>query len=156
MLRLLALILILLPALARAEALYVVDTNDGFLNLRTGPGTDFGIVQRLTAGTGVEGVGASGTWRRVVLPDGRGGWASGTYLTRAYRQQRAYDYAVRPTNDGYLNLRTGPGTDYGIVQRLYAGQRAFAAEWTGGWVRLALPDGTRGWASERYLDYIPP
>lgn len=142
---------IITPATAQAETLFVVDTNDGYLNLRIGPSTNDRIITRIYGGTQVDGVGQSGSWRRIVLPDGTSGWASGNYLTRNYTRQRPYDSIVGPTNDGYLNLRTGPGTNYKIIQRLYYGQGLFETGYNGTWAQVTLADGTRGWVSVNYI-----
>ncbi len=140
-----------LPNVAAAERLQVVDTSDGYLNLREGPGTGYAIIQRMYGGMEIEGVGASGTWRRVLLPDGRIGWASARYMTQRYVQRRTYDAYVARTHDGYLNLRSGPGTNYRIIQRLYAGQGLVDLGRRGSWMRVQLADGTTGWASSRYM-----
>ena len=141
-----------LPGTAQAETVYVQDTNDGYLNLRSGPGTSHGVVMRLTAGTGLAVLGQSGNWLRVALPDGTVGYAYGQYLAPYYTAQRPYDLAVQYTNDGYLNLRAGPGTNYSIIRRLHAGQRLFARAYSGNWAQVQLPDGTTGWASMRYME----
>ena len=39
------------PSAATAQAVYVQDTDDGYLNLRRGPGSGHAILLRLTAGT---------------------------------------------------------------------------------------------------------
>ncbi|SIO29830.1 SH3 domain-containing protein [Vannielia litorea] len=146
----LALVALALPA--AAETQYVQDTNDGYLNLRRGPGTQYGIVMRLTAGTEVQGLAGNRAWRQVALPDGTVGWVHGGYIDLNYFPTRRYDFTVRRTNDGYLNLRRGPNTSFGIIRRLHAGQMLF---WDGGrsgdWAQLRLPDGTTGWASLKYL-----
>lgn len=141
-----------LPTVTHAEPLFVNDTNDGYLNLRSGPGTNFQIITRLYGGTEVDAIGQSGSWRRVVLPDGTTGWASGNFMSRRYRQQRPYDAIVARTSDGFLNLRTGPGTNYRIVQRLYAGQGVYVVASQGNWLRVRLADGTVGWAFGRYFN----
>lgn len=140
------------PSIAFAETIYVNDTNDGYLNLRSGPGTNYQIVTRIYGGMNVDGVGQSGSWRRVVLPDGTTGWASGNFMSPRYVQQRHYDAKVAPTSDGFLNLRAGPGTNYRIIQRLYAGQGVNDTGSQGNWLRVQLADGTVGWTSSRYLN----
>lgn len=120
-----------LPSAVAAETLHVVETNDGYLNLRAGPGTGYGIVARMTAGMAVDGLARQGNWRQLVLPDGTIGWAYRDYLAGRFIPVRSYDYRVVPTNDGYLNLRNGPGTGYRILRRLYAGQRLFALDASG-------------------------
>lgn len=144
---------IILPGAATAETFYVDDTNDGFLNLRTGPGTTYAVVKRIYGGTGVDVVGRSGSWRRLVLPDGTSGWASGNFMSRRYVPQRRYDATVNPTSDGFLNMRTGPGTNYAIIQRLYAGQGLYVTGGQGRWLNVQLPDGTRGWTSSRFVNF---
>lgn len=141
------------PSLAMAEPLFINDTNDGFLNLRSGPGTDFPILMRIYGGTEVDGVGQSGSWRRVVLPDGQTGWASGNFMSQRYRQMLSYDAIVPRTSDGFLNLRSGPGTNYRIIRRLYAGQGVFDTGSQGNWLRARLADNTIGWVSSNVLGY---
>lgn len=139
------------PSIASAERLYVNDTNDGYLNLRTGPGTNYAIIRRIYSGMEVDAVGQSGSWRRVILPDGTTGWASGNFMSRGYAQQRAYDGRVVRTSDGHLNMRTGPGTNYAIIQRLYAGQGVYFTGRDGSWRRIQLADGRVGWASGNFI-----
>ncbi|MBY6155651.1 SH3 domain-containing protein [Vannielia litorea] len=147
-----ALLTALPPSAAAAQTLYVQDTDDGYLNMRRGPGTGHGILLRLTAGTAVEITGAQGNWRQVILPDGMRGWVHGRYIAQQYFAQRPYSFMVQATNDGYLNLRRGPGTGFDISRRLHAGQMLL---WTGAregsWAQVQLPEGTTGWASVKFL-----
>lgn len=142
----------LIPTLASAEPLFVQYTADGYLNLRTGPSTNDAISMRLYGGTEVDAVGQSGSWRRIVLPDGTTGWASGNFMSNRYRQERPYDAIVARTNDGYLNMRSGPGTDFRIIRRLYAGQGVYDTGADGNWLRVRLADGSTGWVSARFLN----
>ena len=54
----------------------------------------------------------------------------------------------------YLNLRSGPGTQYEVIEVL---PRNTVVELTGNqqnyWVEVITPDGTVGWVSNSYLDY---
>lgn len=70
-------------------------TND--LNLRSGPGTRYGVIDTMPAGAYVNVIGCSGSWCRVSW-HGRVGYASSSYLGggRAYAAEpRAY-YAPPP------------------------------------------------------------
>ncbi len=53
------------------------------LNVRRGPGTDYGIITALPGGTTLEVTGKDqyGYWWQVVLPDGTVGWISISYTT---------------------------------------------------------------------------
>lgn len=134
---------------AMAETLYVKQTNDGYLNLRSGPGVGFDILQRMYPGDQVEVLEVSGTWARVRHEGGRMGWTSGKFLEArlAFGQM----LTVVQTSDGYLNLRSGPGSDYDIIRRIYPGDRVRLLDAQGAWRRVELVNGVVGWAHVRYL-----
>lgn len=99
-------------------------------------------MQHLYGGTEVDGIGASGAWRRVALPDGRSGWASGTFLAHQFYQRRPYDAAR--TSDGSLNQQTAPGTGHAITGRLHADQDLLDNGAQVSWLRVTLAGGTVG------------
>lgn len=49
-----------------------------------------------------------------------------------------------------LNVRSGPGTGYGVVDVLSAGEQVDVEQCRGGWCRISHP-GPDGWVSQRYL-----
>ena len=57
---------------------------DGFLALRSGPGSDYAMIARLAEGTPVTAFGASGPWRQVTTAQGAG-WAHSSWLRQAAR-----------------------------------------------------------------------
>jgi uncharacterized protein YgiM (DUF1202 family) len=133
---------------ARAERLVVNSPGDGFLNLRTGPGSDFDIIRRMTHGTTVETLERAGNWVRVRHQSGAVGWAYAAYLARPAASNRRYIYSP---GDGFLNLRTGPGTQFDILRRMYNGEAVTIHERAGSWVRVQHESGAVGWASEKFL-----
>ena len=59
----------------------VVNSYDGCLNLRTGPGNNYHIIKEMYNGEKVEILGSSGQWRKVRhVHSGKVGWAHGAYL----------------------------------------------------------------------------
>ena len=52
------------------------------VNIREGPGVDFGTIEALRPGTSVEvlGTNADGSWLNILLSDGRQGWISAALL----------------------------------------------------------------------------
>ena len=52
---------------------------------------------------------------------------------------------------GSLNLRTGPGTKYQVIMRMYNGEEVEVLETKGKWVRVRHYSGSVGWA---YRDYL--
>ncbi|MFO6463733.1 SH3 domain-containing protein [Jannaschia sp. KMU-145] len=142
--------LAVLPAIAGAQGLYVKNTEDGYLNLRSGPGTRHDILRRLTPGARVEIRETVGRWARVELPDGTFGWVSATYLERE-RPTGAQVLFVKQTNDGYLNFRSGPGTDRPILRRIYPGDRLEVISRADRWVQVRHPTGAVGWVHGAYV-----
>jgi uncharacterized protein YraI len=59
-------------------------------------------------------------------------------------------FAVEAEATGSVNVRTGPGTSYGVVGVLQPGDRVDISRQSGGWCRVAL-SGPDGWVSCRYL-----
>lgn len=68
-------------------------TND--LNLRSGPGTGYGVIDTMPAGAYVHVIGCSGAWCRVNW-HGRVGYASASYLGRGGGYYAAAPVYVAP------------------------------------------------------------
>lgn len=49
-----------------------------------------------------------------------------------------------------VNVRSGPGTGYSILDQLYAGEHVAVTDRAGGWCEVARP-GPNGWVSCAYL-----
>lgn len=120
-----------LASAASAEtALTAVETAP----VRTGPGTEYAIVNRVPAGQGYAGIvkvqSTSGdNWWKIAF-DGR------LLYTRA-DHWKVVDgaYGVKVVNDS-LNVRKGPGTSYAIVGKVYAGQVYRYAAVSGAWYKV--------------------
>lgn len=146
----LILALIVAPSLALAQTLYVGQSDDGYLNLRSGPGTRHEVLQRLDVGARVQVEETMGRWARVRLPSGATGWASLTYLEKA-APVVGPPLFVAQTGDGYLNLRSGPGTDHAILRRMYPGDRLEPLGREGRWLHVRHVSGAQGWAFDAYV-----
>jgi LysM repeat protein len=75
--------LLLIPALqALAQVGAVATVNTGRLNVRTGPGIQFGIITSIPQGTQVTLIGRAqgSTWVQVQLADGTQGWVNSIHL----------------------------------------------------------------------------
>lgn len=147
--------LALMPAItafpSAAQTLQVKRTDDGYLNLRDGPGTRHEILGRLSPGDRVDVEETLGLWYRVRLPSGQRGWVSGDYLEqRAATTPRGPLYVERST-EGYLNLRAGPGTDHAILRRIYPGDRLVPLTANGEWIAVRHATGAEGWVHGAYV-----
>lgn len=134
---------------AQAEVLVVNSPGDGFLNLRTGPGSGFDIIMEMTHGTTVNTLEYAGNWARVQHESGAVGWAFRKYMVQPASGPARY-YVYSP-GDGFLNLRTGPGTGFAVVARMFNGEWVEILERSGGWVRVYHQGGYEGWAFSKYL-----
>lgn len=142
----------LAPGTSSAETRYVYSPNDGYLNLRTGPGTDYRIIREMENYENVRILEWVGRWVRVEHESGDRGWASARYLKRHRNTgPRGALREVYSPGDGYLNLRSGPGTRYRIIMEMYNGETVRILRRRGSWVRIRHENGTEGWASAKYL-----
>lgn len=90
------------------------------LNLRTGPGTNYGVLGQLRKGTAVNVLASAGNdWMKVSY-NGQTVYVYKAYITTANTTPTAPSqlYYVSAT---VLNLRTGPGTGYGVLGQLRQG-----------------------------------
>ncbi|QQA41538.1 SH3 domain-containing protein [Pelagovum pacificum] len=140
----------LVAATAWAETLYVHAPGDGYLNLRTGPGTGYAIAAEMYHGSGVDVLDKPGAWYRVRHPDtGLSGWAHSSYLTHRTDLRDMY---VNSPGDGFLNLRTGPTSGAQVIRRMYHGDAVSLQGRNGRWFFLYHHgSGSQGWAHGRYL-----
>jgi len=142
---------VVLGQAAEAQTLVINSPGDGFLNLRTGPGSQYAVIRKMYHGSTVEVLeDPGGAWLRVRHQSGAVGWAFRQYLVRPAGQQGAWRRVYSPS-DGFLNLRTGPGTQFAIIMPMYNGERVRILERKGNWVRVEHETGAVGWAYRAYL-----
>ncbi|MBD2083036.1 SH3 domain-containing protein [Leptolyngbya sp. FACHB-17] len=132
---------------AQAAQYVRVSNSISALNVRNGPGSQYGLNGRpLYPGETVRVVASSNGWYQ--LPDG--GWFSSAYTTSSNIGGPGpigtpTNQTVRATTT--VNVRNGPGVGYGLNGRpLYPGETVRVIRQSGGWYQL--PDG--GWFSSAY------
>lgn len=134
---------------AAAQAQIVNAPSDGFLNLRTGPGGQYSVVMEMDHGTRVQTLEIAGKWARVRHQSGVEGWAFRKYMVTGNRGPEMM--FVHSPGDGFLNLRTGPGSGYAIFTRMQHGAGVRILERVGGWARVRYHHDYEGWAYLKYL-----
>ena len=122
------LLLALLPALALADRFAVV--RGGRLNLRQYPSTTSYSLGKYDTGSWVLAGSESGGWCSVKTMDGKRGYMSAGYLNFG---QYSGGATVKYANGGYVNLRSGPSTDAGVVMRVTSGSTFYMQGNYGGW-----------------------
>ena len=122
------LLLALLPALALADRFAVV--KGGRLNLRQYPSTSSYSLGKYDTGTWVFTGSESDGWYSVKTMDGKRGYMSARYLDFGRYSDSA---TVKYANGGYVNLRSGPSTDAGIIMRVTSGSTFYMQGSYGDW-----------------------
>ncbi|MHB1315657.1 MAG: SH3 domain-containing protein [Christensenellales bacterium] len=134
------------------------------INLRSGPSTSKSIVGTLPAKATVNVYKISGHWYNIIY-NGKNAWAHGNYLN--YTAGTAPEITPPPTPVAEtdigkavctartkINLRTGPGTSYQIVDILPGKTSVDIYEISGNWYRVFY-NGKIVWGSADYLLYTP-
>ncbi len=125
------------------------------LNVRSGPGTNYGIVGSLAGGAEVNILGSfisGNTYWYKVAASAVEGWVSGPYLELLSRPEGAVFFSSWYDNNSIsLNVRSGPGTGYSSVDTLSFGQKVTVEEVTADsqyvWFRVTYP----GSSGERWI-----
>jgi uncharacterized protein YraI len=151
------------------------------LNVRSGPGLFYPVISSLPYGASrsLLGRNSEASWLQINLPDGRPGWVMARYISA-----NVPIYTL-PITDGpppppvdkplgvvlvyRLNVRSGPGFGYEILNQLSGGQqvRLQGRNSAGDWLKIEWggypaygPGGTipvyLGWVSARYLRSFTP
>lgn len=157
------------PAKAQQTTTAVVTA--GALNMRTGPGTGYGVITSVPGGTSVYVLQCttSRTWCEIQY-SGRVGWSSANYLRfqsagpQPPPQQQPTPQPppqqggiVQATTTVSLNMRQGPSTQYSVIRAIPAGATVAVYRCTDGYVWCEVGyAGSTGWASARYLRASSP
>ena len=128
-----------------------------YLNLRSGPSMDHGVVTVLSPSQTVTTTGnTSGVWYEVTTSNGQTGWASKTYL-KATGSSDAGGSSSAPTASGSatttsaVNVRSGPGTSYSVLAVAAKGTTLpTTGKTSGGWTEV-IRNGQTAWISTSYL-----
>ena len=111
------------------------------LNVRNGPGTNYNVVGSLKNNELVTVNQTLSGWAQI----GTNKWCSLTYLKEA-TQSTATPYKVINVTT-VLNVRSGPGTDYGKVGSLKNSAIVYVKKTSNGWAQI----GVNQWCSMTYL-----
>lgn len=94
------------------------------LNLRKGPGTNYSVITVMNNGSTIEILSVSGNWAQVDYNDTIG------YAHTAYMSSVQTSKMITTAN---LNMRTGPSTDFRVIQVLNKGTEVEVISTSKGW-----------------------
>lgn len=137
-----------------------VDAAGSGANLRSGPGTSYGVItviQNGTTGTVTDGPqsGNGYTWFKINYGDVRG-WMATSVIAYGGGSDRSYVKVA----SGPLRVRKSPGTSSTVLGTVPTGARGYtttempqdANGYT--WVNVQFDSGIRGWVASAFLTWI--
>ena len=157
-----------LPTFAQSSP--VGSVNTGSLNVRTGPGMQYGSIATLPFGFGVNMVARNtqGSWILISLTNGVTGWVNQQYLFTQFPTNSlpVTDSAVAPTvtptatitGAFVANVRVGPSTDNAVIKTVPLGTQVILVgrNYNSMWAEIQLADGTVGWVETFTLNGTVP
>ncbi len=114
------------------------------VNVRSGPGTSYTILGKLSAGDKVEKLGVSGTWTKINY-NGKAAYVSTKYVKDISETTATYMQAT-----ANVNVRSGPGTSYAKLGQLYKGTIVPKLGTSGSWTKIVYNSKT-AYVSTKYL-----
>ena len=137
------------------------------LNVRSGAGTSYSVVTKLSKGAVVTILGTSGTWYQIKTANGKTGYVSKEYIsvitpatttttTKTTTTTTKTTTTAAATKKGTvkatkLNVRSGAGTSYSIVTTLPNGAVVTILGTSGTWYQIKTSDGKTGYVSKEYI-----
>ncbi len=125
------------------------------VNVREGAGTQYASKAKVSRGTKVTVLGQQPSWVNVRLPNGVTGWIHADYvqITEAPAANNQVNAGTSPVakievTGNTVNLRTGPGTNYGTQGQVKKGEQLPLLGEQGGWYRVQTSRGVAylaGW-----------
>lgn len=158
------------PAFAQQQDVPTGVVNTGSLNVRSGPGLQYGSITTLPNGFGVLMIGrnAEANWVFISLQTGVRGWVNVNYLLTSYRisslpinaSEPASPITPRATNTGIFSLNVFASPDVnGQFLRAATLNEAFdllGRNYNTTWVQIRLADGTTGWVQAEFITTTVP
>ncbi|CEI73404.1 MULTISPECIES: SH3 domain-containing protein [Romboutsia] len=135
------------------------------LNIRSGASTSHSIVTKAYQGDKVKILDSSNGWHKVQLSNGKSGWGHGGYISLSDSNAGSGNNAnnggetstpvtgkTGTITTAALNIRSGPSTSYGIITKVYEGNKVEILEKSSnGWYKVKLSNGKIGWGSGSYI-----
>jgi uncharacterized protein YgiM (DUF1202 family) len=148
---------------APGTALPLATVVTGALNVRSGPGVNFGVITALQSGQQAPLLGRDGTgaWVQIRLATWQAGWVHANYIQApvaisslpVVTTTGAAPAATATIATWALNVRTGPGVNFGIVTAVRQGQQVtlLGRNAAATWVQVRLATGQTGWVNAHFI-----
>lgn len=131
------------------------------LNVRSGPGTSYGVIGGLSKGSKASVVGTSGSWYKIKYGSGYG-YISSKYTTTSSSSGSTGGSSSTSTSSktmycttSGLNVRSGPGTSYSSKGSLKYGQAITVVDSSSYWYKIKYGNGY-GYVGSKYVSSSKP
>lgn len=161
-------------SLGAAENRTQIRITGSYVNIRSGPGLTYNIIEVLPRGTVVKLLTTTTSWYQVQLSNGRTGWVSASYAEPVPGNVTPPGNQEPPGNDlppdssqppagvsqvritgSYVNFRSGPDLSANIIKVLPRGTVLKLLGANADWYQVQLSNGPAGWVSKSYAELIP-
>lgn len=137
----------------------VAEVTGSIVNIRSGPGTGYGITGKAVRGDRFDVIGSSGGWYKIKTGSSTG-WIIGQYVKVAEQVpvKPVESNVPKPAgaqaviNGSLVNIRSGPGTGYQVVSRAGQGERFNLVGRADDWYQVVLDNGRTGWVVSWLVD----
>ena len=145
-----------LPAFAEGATVTGSD-----VNLRSGPGTGYSVLDCLPKGASVTVTDRSNSDWTAVTYNGTSGFISSRYLSSGGSGSGSSDGSGSVYSDGvkgminamYVRFRSGPSTDHEILGSYNKGKELTITGTSGSWTACVI-DGVSGYVSSQYVSTV--
>ncbi|WP_297519056.1 SH3 domain-containing protein [uncultured Clostridium sp.] len=131
-----------------------IQSSIGWLRFRRGSSTNYSEIGKIPTGTTVNVLGQKNGWYKVSY-NGEIGWISGSYTTGVSQESKSDTLGSTRIDSsiGWLHLRAGYGTSYGILGKIPTGAQVKVYSKVGSWYKVEY-NGQMGWIYSSYTTGI--
>ena len=128
---------------------------DGSLNVRLGPGTNYQVVGWVRNGQQITVVREEGAWTKIIIDaTGKTGYIKSSYIEKEESAPAKPVYTLGSVKTKYasssVNVRKGPGTKHAAVFALESGVKMRILGESANWYLIETEDGKTGYISKNY------
>ena len=134
-------------AYAAATVTYKVTASK--LNVRSGAGTNYGIIGSVVKDQMLSVVSKSGSWYKINY-NGRTGYVSSDYVQASGTTTPPAESTTYTVTASTLNVRSGAGTSYASIGSVTKGQKLSVVSKSGSWYKINY-NGRTGYVSSDYV-----
>ena len=138
--------------------IYIVSDNGKSINVRTGPGTDYPVLEPVPSGTKATLLESGNTWSKVKTDDITG-FVKTEYLTKEKPTETPKDKPVtryvQSVNSAPVNMRQKATRSSEVVAELVTGTEVKVLSTSGNWSEISVGSQT-GWIKSLYLSANKP